>query len=80
MAKTDYLKFGFLSTLGGMGVYVLMGLCALSGILLIIGSKKKDEEEPNKTMFIIGAILLVLAALPFLPMIGLSFLFDEASE
>ena len=69
--------FGFDSTFGSLGAMSILGLIAVVGILLIYKSKDPKTGERNMPMFIIGAIMVVLTSLSFLPVFGLGYLFEE---
>lgn len=75
----DYLKFGFLATLGSFGASALFGLVALIGIGLVLMSKR-DDGSRNKVMFGLGVGLVVIAALPYLPIFGLSLVADSLTD
>jgi predicted membrane channel-forming protein YqfA (hemolysin III family) len=77
MPDTDYLKFGFQSTIGSFAAMAIPGIIALIGILMVLKSKNKETGERNNALFYIGIVLVVLAALPALPYFGLSFLLDQ---
>lgn len=78
--KNDYFAFGFKSTAGSMASMALLALPALLGILLVMTSKDKETGERNTTKFWIGVVLIVLSALPYLPIFGLSMLADALSD
>jgi hypothetical protein len=78
--KNDYFSFGLKSTAGSLVAMSLVALPALIGILLVMRSKDKDTGERNNTMFWIGAALIIITALPFLPVFGLSLLTDTLTE
>lgn len=74
-----YFRFGFESALGSLGASALVGLVALIGIVLVIQSRK-DGKIHNKIMFGIGIALIILASLPYLPLLGISVLSDSLTS
>jgi hypothetical protein len=70
------IAFGFKSSIGSFGAMALLAIPALLGIGLVGMSKKKDGTR-NNVQFIIGLILIGISALPYLPILGLSLLFDN---
>jgi len=79
MKLKNSIKLGFGATIGSMGVQAIVGAVALLGILLIVMSKRKDGTK-NMIMFGFGTALVVLAALPYIPLVGLSVLSDSLSD
>jgi hypothetical protein len=79
MNLKNSIKLGFGATVGSMGASAIVGLIALVGILLVVMSKKKDGSK-NKIMFGIGAALIVVAALPYMPIFGLSVMSESLSQ
>ena len=80
MAKNNYLSFGFKSTIGSLGAMALLALPALIGIWLVLSSKDKKTGERHQAKFVIGVILILVSALPYLPIFGLSVLTDSLSS
>ena len=80
MPKNDYFQFGLKTTAGSMTSMALLAVPALIGIFLIMSSKNKQTGERNNTQFWIGAILIALSALPYIPILGLSMLGESISE
>jgi len=78
--KNNYFKFGFKSTAGSMASMALLALPALLGIWLVMSSKDKETGERDTTKFWIGMILIVVSALPYIPIFGLSILADSLTE
>lgn len=78
--KNNYLSFGFKSTLGSFGAMALLAIPAIIGILLILSSKNKETGERNNVQFGIGVVLVILSALPYIPLFGLSLLTDSFSD
>lgn len=74
-----YFRFGFESGLGSLAASALVGLVALIGIALIVTSRK-DGKIHNKVTFGIGIALVVLAALPYMPLLGISVLSDSLTS
>ena len=74
---TRNFMFGLESTFGSLGAMSILGLLAVIGIVLIYKSKDPKTGERNMPMFVIGAILVVLSSLSFLPVFGLGYLFEE---
>lgn len=79
MNLKNSIKLGFGATVGSMGASAIVGLIALVGILLVVMSKRKDGSK-NKIMFGIGAALIVVAALPYMPIFGLSVMSESLSQ
>jgi ABC-type long-subunit fatty acid transport system fused permease/ATPase subunit len=79
MNLKNSIKLGFGATVGSMGASAIVGLIALVGILLVVMSKRKDGSK-NKIMFGIGAALVVVAALPYMPIFGLSVMSESLSQ
>lgn len=78
--KNNYFAFGFKSTAGSVASMALLALPALLGIWLVMSSKDKETEERDTTKFWIGMILIVVSALPYIPIFGLSILADSLTE
>lgn len=79
MNLKNSIKIGFGATVGSMGASAIVGLIALVGILLVVMSKRSDGSK-NKIMFGIGAALVVVAALPYMPIFGLSVMSESLSQ
>lgn len=69
--------FGFQSTLGSFAASAIAGIVVMIGILLIVKSKDPETEERNTVMFSLGIAMVIVGALPFLPIFGLSLLLDQ---
>lgn len=67
---------GFESALGSFGAMALFGVVALIGIWLVVTSKRSDGSR-NTVTFGLGIGLLVIASLPYLPLLGISVLADS---
>ena len=80
MTKDSYLSFGFKSTIGSMLAMALLAIPALIGIWLILTSKDKETGERNNTKFGIGLVLIIVSALPYVPIFGLSLLAESISD
>jgi len=81
MAKNNnYFAYGFQSTLGSLGAFAVLGLVAALGIYLVMSSKDPVTGERQTAKFAIGAVLVVVAALPALPYFGLGLLFDDLTN
>jgi hypothetical protein len=78
--KDDYFVFGLKSTAGSMASMALMALPALIGIWLVVTSKDKETGERNDTKFWIGTVLIVVTALPYIPIFGLSMLSESLTN
>ena len=79
MNLKNSIRLGFGATVGSMGASAIGGLIALVGILLAVMSKRMDGSK-NKIMFGIGAALIVVAALPYMPIFGLSVMSESLSQ
>lgn len=79
MKFMNSVKLGAGATLGSLGVNAIFGLVALLGMLLVFLSKRKDGTK-NVVLFGLGVALIVIAALPFIPIFGLSMVAESLSD
>lgn len=79
----NVVKYSFASGLGFMGsivIFMFVGMLFLiPGIFLVMREHKKPKEERNKTMQIIGIILIAIGSVIGLGM-GMSFLGTGISD
>jgi ABC-type amino acid transport system permease subunit len=80
MARGEYIKFGFQSTMGSLSAMALLGLVAVVGIFMVAKSRDPETGETNTPLMVSGFALIVSTALPMLPYIGLGMAFDQLSE
>jgi hypothetical protein len=82
MTFSSTFKEGFAGTMGGLlavVVYVFVGmLFIIPGMFLILKEKKKDPSQRNKSMLILGMVLVGIGSIIALGM-GFSLLVTGAS-
>ena len=74
----NYFKAGFAGSMGSLAAMAVFGAVVMLGILLLMASKPKPEENKprNTVLMVLGIALIVVGCLPFAPFIGLDALFN----